>query len=775
MEIRNDQAILPKLDSHMSIPYYSYRFNELIKILEKAIEEYDNKKKSVDQYAQMVAFIEGVNYYYRIINNGNQDEKAKRLLCIDLVESINKCIYGLLSEGDAILFYLDKDELDKHLLSYQEYLQWISNLFMMQSDVKDKAEFHLIFKLSLDLIKNKMYMNTLFSQVIESKQKKIAPSLCMVFCPSDNDLKDAFKYVPMLTHEVSHHFRYSIRKDRNKFVVGYVLNNLSKIIVRELFQQVSENNYDLVIGKVGNEMASKISEVLTKEIHIISPNFRSKGHLGQLDEIILSVFTKAVEKEEDLKGFYDGENSSFEILRTSFISLAQKTSMEWYIAESDDREEKSGKNVIASMVMDIFSDENCKELSNKYRNIKLDDKNDENDECKGEMEKLLEENENADSYYVTKKSIEIALKTIVIPAIQKTKKEFRQLGTEGMGQDCRDQVLLKLLQNDTEFEKELDGSFNKVKRGYKQEFYSFANECITLRKNINNIQYICNLPQELFCKRKKEYGAIRKVYKTLNVFLKKELKSSKKEKAYFASDHISSKIIKLGLLNREDDADTFIEHFLKIFDNWDWEKFYNIVQEYLQLYREIFADLSMCAAMQFTQTGYFTYMMDKFIHEREPADSLSRDMTLERLRVVFMAMEDGVIEASDREYKVSETKKEFMEYLEKKNSNNETERKWANELFQYLSAKLEGIEGDDRFYEVYHKKILPENWVIECRKNETIKKIGEYYNGTLDEGKLDDISNSFFDEFYGKYEKRRKNFDTTKNNVIKIMLGEDAE
>lgn len=184
--------------ANMKIPYYSPRFECLRDMLVRYKDI--SGKQTVQWQAQWNAVIGGIQYYYAIIqeeeeiqrkqNAGNRkDTDVLKKLCDALVESMNRAIYCLIDTRYIALSDSENDgsqkseDINKKLCPYREYLQWICNNFM-----RGKQDRRLIIKVSLDLLKNRVSMDTLFPEAHDYETEKKAPSLCVVFYPSHDEL-----------------------------------------------------------------------------------------------------------------------------------------------------------------------------------------------------------------------------------------------------------------------------------------------------------------------------------------------------------------------------------------------------------------------------------------------------------------------------------------------------------------------------------------------------------------------------------------------------------
>lgn len=731
----------------MKIRYYSPRFECLRDMLVRCKDIY--RKQTVQWQAQWNAVIGGIQYYYEIIqeeeeiqrkqdacNRKNTDTLKKR--CYDLVESMNRAIYCLIDTRYIALSSYESEgvqkveDINKKLCPYREYLQWICNNFM--KDKKDSER--LIIKVSLDLLKNRVSMATLFSEAHDYETEKKTPSLCVVFYPSHDELEGAYKYLPMLTHEISHHFRYIHSEERNRVLLEYLLDQLCTHMVASLFQMVSEKGNHMIRGAAEDMLASVMKRTLQKCFKEKYEGFILRGHLIQMRDYLYQFFYDMVGKGDIAEKIYKNGDPVFLILKEAFCGLAFVTDMSWYVTEKD-KEDCTEEEQILSGVLDKLS---------------------------------FSEVESGNPTIVTTKDLETALRLLVLRAGKAVENKFGNNSGEDGNKALRLEVYKSWFYDYCEFEGRLEKLRKEMTSGDEQEFYNFFDICVTIKNYIDNILRICSVDQELFVRRKTAYPVLTEVFRDLRGKVKTELERKAEgptlEKAYLSNRMIHSEIVRMGLLDEKEDV--FVSMFLKLFNDWDMDLFSHTLSDYMKVYEEVFADLGMCAAFDFNQIGYANYIIEKFSYEQEPGKRLEKDMTRERLRLVLSVLKKP---SSNLILAINQSDK-------KAGNGDTTEQRWKKEIERLMKKKPIAGKYDQHFKKVFEEKIVNTGWVKACRQNNVVQAIGQYYNSSYKEGgdRKKEMEEQFFEDFKKRNDMREQAFNKIKeggsDSAIHIMLEE---
>ncbi len=741
-----------KLQIEQTIPYYGNRFNSLIKVLNERESRLEDQHLKILPDAEYEVIVSGIMYYYNVIMfEESLNDEQKKKLCKKLVESTNRAIYVLLNEIDNA----NASVVQEYLNAYREYLQKIENDFRKEKNEQNIDTPSLIFTFSLELLGDKMHIDSLFTTIYESSVISPRVKLCSVFAPSDIEIKNIFCYLPMLTHEISHNFKYSITEDRNQFVVNYMLKEVSKMIILQMFFVVSDYCYTPVIGKAERVLVNALMEVLREELLIFEPDYLKEGHLDYLPSLIYSLICATFPSEKSLEVFYN-DKFEYDILQNSYINLAKLSDLNWYVADKanvDNR--KKDEEIIASLLLDLLSCKSKEEVKNTYENISL--KSIDNNLI---LKNILDRcNDDIDT--IDMKVIDIALEEIILSIIDKLSYDFYELKNK-FDKNCNlvDDVLLSLFDTSIEFENNMNNLINAINDDGQHNLYDFCDRCLEVRHYLDNIFNISMLNIRYITKNKKGNRIILKLYKHLRKVVEISLED-KNLKPYFVTRKMNAALVKLGLYNDENGMEIFSDKYISALKKIGDKTIYKTIEDYLAVYREIFADLSMCAAFNFNQLGYLRYMTEQFRNVREMGGFYAKDMALERIHIVLKVLE----KRCGKQWLV-ESYKEGVDL----------ELQWTDEWNMIIKSYLDQdneSEYDERYKLVYYEKILPSEWILHLQEDEIVQVIGRYYN---EKNVSFDEKEKICKKFLSKYtdlfrikEEIRKN---SNEESVNILLGE---
>lgn len=742
--------MIQEIEKFKEIPYYIKHFQRLTKILLEKYYKCPKERLSVKERAELQVVLAGICYYYRIVTGENVLGDTKRI-CLKLIESTNRAIYALWDEiektRNGSRIYCD------YLPAYKEYLQSVCNAFRSEQIQHHLDAPSLIFTFALELLGSKVYMHSLFAQIYETKVTHPAAFLCAVFVPTDEEesLNDVYKYLPMLTHEVSHNFKYSETADRNSFIVDYMLEKISDHIIRRLMMQAADGKRDMFIGRAPGILAKALAGALKKELEKVEPEYIEKGHLDYLPSLIYSVLKAPVESDEYSVEYYPGEESRYDILYKCFTGLAGRSTLKWYITTREDCVDRSDSEVIASLLMDIMTGDNYEQIK-WYREIIL-----QNEAYHHKIGELLDLYEK-DRLRIDKELIIVAAEEILFSVMEKIAGNFKEYRAKN---SLADVVLSNLASNAEDFQKYLDKLIESTEKEDEQIIYGFIDCCVSTKNFVNSIYYLCKKQDQYIEKKAKGSDMMMNIYEKLRESVSRSL-SNQKEKPYFAARDTHALIIKLGLLNGRNRSEEFIESYKSVINVWDKQKMYETIEDYLAVYREVFADLSMCAVFQFNQLGYLRYLTSQFSSTREMGEQFQTDMALERIHIVLRTIEH------------EHPKDEFIEIYANPSNRDlgiEWTKEWENIIRMYVNGDRRD-EYDERYYKVYTTRIVPSDWVKSLRNDEIIRAIGDCYNRLekVSEEEKNKVSRKFFKKYLALSEKREEQGKIHGHTPIEIML-----
>lgn len=468
-----------------------------------------------------------------------------------------------------------------------------------------------------------------------------------------------------------------------------------------------------------------------------------------MPSLIFSILNATLEPDEDAAGYYPVEESKYDILRKSFIGLSGQSTLNWYITTREDINGKTDGEIIASLFIDIMTSENYEQVK-WYREVMV-----HNDSYAHKIQGMLESYEKKKLRLDNELAV-VAAEEILLSAIEKITDDFKEYSAKS---DLLEDVLLNLASNATDFQKALDELIRSTEKGNEQIMYEFVDRCISVKNYMNSIYYLCRSHVQFIEKKVRQSNIIERIYETLNDAVKKSL-SDQGDKPYFASRDIHALIIKLGLLNSRNKPEIFAENYKSMLSVWGKQRIHAALEDYLNVYREIFADLSMCAVFQFNQLGYLRYLTDQFSGVREMGELLPANMALERVQIVLRTIE--------HEY----PKEKFVNiYYQDADLGIRWTKEWDDIIQTYINGDRQD-KYDKRYYDVYTKKIVTSEWVQGLRKDETIEAIGNYYNSleTLTIANKQEVSEKFFTKYLKLSSVRGMRYGTNNCTPIEIML-----
>lgn len=212
-------------------------------------------------YTQIDGIIKGIDQYLDTLDGVDsvkkkekkEYRKEKEILTEKLYSDINKsiaCVNNfnkLLQSMNQYVINVPNYEMqtkvnvEKYLMAYTMYLFEISNSYFHQHKEYEKIE-KVLPLFSIDRTEGNIQAYTFFGAM--ETVKKDTYAFFMVLCPNYQWFSDIYHVLPMITHEISHNFRFVNRKTRNEAVLHLVLVNISKTVIQNLLENVTGNHKD---------------------------------------------------------------------------------------------------------------------------------------------------------------------------------------------------------------------------------------------------------------------------------------------------------------------------------------------------------------------------------------------------------------------------------------------------------------------------------------------------------------------------------------------------
>lgn len=126
----------------------------------------------------------------------------------------------------------------------------------------------------------------------------------------------------------------------------------------------------------------------------------------------------------------------------------------------------------------------------------------------------------------------------------------------------------------------------------------------------------------------------KKIHEKLNAEYKKRLNMRENSKNIWITFKENQRLfVSLGVINS--DSGRFVEMYKELVKRLSEDSIQKKVDELVRLYEEIFADLAMCEAFDFSANAYVMYSIHIFMKERNFPEEVAYDMTLDRLCAVL--------------------------------------------------------------------------------------------------------------------------------------------
>lgn len=676
-----------------NLSYYENRFQACRKAVEKLAEnrkkESRNKKLELIDSALSTIMTSSIDNHLAAIGE-IEDEDVKCQKYRKLIAEINVALNLQISES----LFLEQNEKEEYLNAYREYLQEIENIFRYFHNQQTGQNHGNIFLLAFKLTSGETLMHTLF-------QGKNA--LCAIFLPSDNNVKEIYTYLPMLTHEVSHNFKFSDTQERNEFVLKYMLECFGRDMLRELFACLPEATFNMFADHDIELLVQEIAGVLHDELTTRYPDFLNEGHLDEFTSVICSLLLDNIPMVFELEETYVQGYHPQDILRKSFLEIYEFCRSYLNIRDSDLPEE--GMKQLKDFL----------EGNNGMNSIPADS-----------VKKLMEE-----------------IVLIIIRAVSAQLKDFKG--------DKWEQFVSSLVDKVTHFSEAMTAMGETVCQENLDEFYEIADQLTGVKINIENIYYICRLYQEIPVKpNAKKLG--QKIHSALHERISNLFEQSKfdSSKAYFSTQKSHKLLLELGLLDGDKECRTFLSYYKQIFRHWDENRLVQLLDEHLDVYKEIFADLGMCAIFDFRSWGYFRYMKQLDLFDTR---NISRKLNRDRLDTVLRVL-----------HKVNDSGEDALKCAKTNFTADDYER------YQKAIMSDQG-RYDERYIRVYVGKIAGSGWLQQIRQDKVIQAIGNYYNkGKDSELNPQELWEIFCKKYMDIYQKRKKRYTENGYDSVGCLL-----
>ncbi len=469
-------------------------------------------------------------------------------------------------------------------------------------------------------------------------------SLVAVRCPNYQWFANVYQVLPMITHEISHNLRYLDRDERNKTMVSLLIQHVSKYMMEQLinriepgtacsyyrekekfFQNCIEDTINAIVPlddknlknvklkDLGNYFLNRLLTVIglstidTQKINLHDGLHKTMLKLYQIARI--PYFTPDDITEDFIQ---NNEKNADAILFNILLDLLQSNEKYEQWKEKIDKsyknyEQQTGNMPsISSKFCKILTLLNNYEINNsviiQYILNSLKDLTNIWMENDPELQKLIEQNDNIQSYMN-------ALKERKIRTAWEAIKDY------------------------------VSSSKGKQEIKYLEKFHDFC-QCYANIINYSRL-YKGILPMEGTTS---EFA--KKLYEKLHANYQDALeKRTEAQNAWIKFNANQKLLVSLGVTNNS--PSQFVEIYRQTFWGTSEIQLGRMIRDHLRVYEELFADLGMCEAFQFSAFGYFMYCINIFMKERDIPVGKLKNLNADRVRILLLSKYKDTLEENN--------------------------------------------------------------------------------------------------------------------------------
>lgn len=539
-----------------------------------------------------------------------------------------------------------KVNVEKYLMAYTAYLLAISSTYRRQIE----SEKRVVPFIALDLTIGGIKAASLFSMresIADEGELIESPEICFVIrFPNYQWLANVYHALPMITHEISHNFRYMERSKRNVFAGEYVLYRLSGRLLDQIME-TADGDRTLYYGELEHYLFRHINESL-KESFEDSPYIRKDVRFQDIGEYVGIFFAERIgasdEKCRQHKRWNLIAREVRELVRlTDIVYIRAKDLMPKESADPDAFIPESLMDcfsIYANVIADILNTEKgkrqvcCEEWRNAIESIQRLSETDE------DMREVLGDISN---FLVAFQESEQIAPTDIWGIVRMTLKNWKKFN----------QIVADVYKDDENFRKIFDGiceadSLPEMKICLpKKEISNIeVSDRMACYEKLNRIRQcagniMTNIKGDSITQLRDEDLLMTQFAKNLydrlhRDYIRRLEKRHSEENLWLTFKAEQTWMTSVGIVSS--DEKQFVEFFERAAAGITEEEIKTIVADQSSLYEEIFADMGMCKAFGFTAYGYFMYMIHIFMKERDVPRSPGNDLTRDRVTILLTSI-----------------------------------------------------------------------------------------------------------------------------------------
>lgn len=554
------------------------------------------------------------------------------------------------------LFEISSNYYQKHS---HEDVERILPFFLLDFNAP-KIEAHPLFcrKTVMDDDENKLLNEKETGSKTMKKHEAVSQpwtTLVAVRCPNYQWFANVYHVLPMITHEMSHNFRYLPRKERNEFVFDYIITHLSRYLMEQLLEESGIACRKMPYGSRERFFQGHIKDVIKEELKEYINRYAERIRLRDLGAHLRMEFLRATGLREIL---YQN-NQTGDLLYKEMLQLFYLTKMSYMSPEDivDDywkADKLKGCELCFNILLDLLQSPKDSARYKKWTDAigKLDSSGlcEENIYILKGIKDILKSYKTGGipvKYLLSLPSLLIKIWVKNDEQLQKMEKSDEKikniLVALGEGKILTAQGLLNEPVSNYEIEKkggvkDSEKEYSNIRVDPRTDYYEklngFAYSYANIRMHImtKNLKYIFTIAQE---------NPVKDFAQKLHEEMHKEYKEMLRHRYTHVNQWITFKenqklLTSLGVINEA--PDQFTENYIQMLRGISESNIRMIICDQIQNYEEIFADYGMCKAFSFTAYGYFMYCIHIFMKERDVPENGLKNLTADRIRSLLLSL-----------------------------------------------------------------------------------------------------------------------------------------
>lgn len=728
-------------------------------------------------YVQCSLLFDGIRKCIESIKKATSED-SRIYLCKILKYNSNKSI-NCINNYNKMLQYLNQDSVnypthevhakvntEKYLLAYTAYLHNICKDFYDEYNHDKSENLRKILPIALfDMNADEISVFTLFDkETAEFSDERL--SLYAAIFPTYRRFANIRHVLPLLTHELSHEFRYMERHKRNKAIVDYLIEDFSNRIVRELLKEseiktLTINGLQIFLSQ---SLCSSLKTVLFNNDYSLFDSWHMHEFPVKLSNLIEKQILSFTDRTSD-RIAYNTNKKSLLTLNCDIASEHVKELYNWLYQKKQDIGEISSDSTNIDLIVQLT----------KHKKFISSFKSNTDEEI------LFE------GYLNLYTDVNNVLKVLYADLYDEFHSHISDISGFSYEQLQFTNARLILTEIQNFYKSKISNNTNATDSN-NERLIKFCEDIIDITLRLNIIGEASPITTTDTEQVDKNLNAI---FSCLHNSILACSNTGSEYHIYFRSTKYRNIFTTMGLYN--DESDVFVSLLKKVLYRINGD-INTSFKDKIRCYGEICADLGMCAAFNFTAFGYIRFLTHIFEQEKFGMWERGKSLTVDRVNTVLKTLliseccKDSTAQslAECREnfnklkrdlcFKLAEyvgqkfqynTDDPSPEFYDNINQNIRFMEKYINKLNVFdIQFSDTGIQ---KHYNDLYENISAAKWVENCQKDSTVNAIGDYYNISKITVEEENKYLSFFEhhmEFVFKYYCKHRNFYNKLINTI---------